>query len=54
MKPKAPCLKCEERNPGCHSGCEKYIKYKEKQFEYNQLKAKERMIDNVAKDRLYH
>jgi hypothetical protein len=54
VKPKAPCLKCEDRNPGCHSRCEKYIDYKKKQFEYNQLKAKERMIDNIAKDRLYY
>lgn len=53
MKPKAPCLNCEDRNPGCHSRCEKYISYREKQIEYNKLKAKERMIDSVAKSKVY-
>lgn len=54
MKPKAPCLKCENRNPGCHSRCEKYIDYKKKQFEYNQLKSKERLINSVAKNKIYY
>lgn len=25
--PKAPCLGCEDRFVGCHSLCDKYIKY---------------------------
>jgi hypothetical protein len=23
-----PCFKCQDRAPGCHSTCEKYLKYK--------------------------
>lgn len=26
-KVKAPCKDCEDREPGCHSKCEKYIEY---------------------------
>ena len=26
-KPISPCYKCEERQLGCHSSCEKYLEY---------------------------
>ena len=29
MKPKSPCLGCEDRVLYCHSNCEKYIEFKE-------------------------
>lgn len=54
MKPKAPCLNCEDRNPGCHSRCEKYISYKEDQIEYNKLKTKERFLNSVTKGNIYY
>ena len=25
----APCLKCDNRKPGCHGGCEEYRSYRE-------------------------
>ena len=28
MLPKPPCKNCEQRQVGCHSSCEKYIKWK--------------------------
>ena len=30
MNIKSPCLKCDNRNVGCHCECEKYIEYKKK------------------------
>lgn len=28
MIPKVPCKGCSDRKVGCHSDCEKYLKYK--------------------------
>lgn len=25
----SPCLDCEDREPGCHGSCEKYLAYKD-------------------------
>ena len=52
-KPMPPCLDCPDRKPKCHSTCEKYITYQNDNREYQKLRAKERMINNVAKDKLY-
>ena len=27
FKPKVPCHKCEIREPGCHSSCDRYKEY---------------------------
>ena len=43
MITKSSCYNCQERNPGCHSYCETYLKFKnhlefvrEKRKEYNE------------------
>ena len=27
--PPSPCYKCEDRKPGCHPGCERYLAWRE-------------------------
>ncbi len=39
-KMKSPCLGCKDRFIGCHSKCDKYIKYRN---EYDKLNKKEFM-----------
>ena len=46
---KAPCLKCEERSPGCHSRCDKYKQYAEVRRKINAEKKK----DMVRRDDYY-
>lgn len=29
MRPIVPCRECKDRTPTCHTGCERYEKYKE-------------------------
>lgn len=54
MKPKAPCLKCEERHPNCHSTCEKYVSYRKDLDKYNLLKQKEKAINRGIKSDKYY
>ena len=30
MRPQAPCKDCENRHMGCHSSCQLYLDYKER------------------------
>ena len=34
MKPKNPCMKCNERDGFCHARCETYAEYQKRQEEY--------------------
>lgn len=47
-RPKAPCLNCENRHPGCHSECEDYIAYQKanREFSYAHYKS----LHNPADD----
>lgn len=36
MKVKSPCYKCEDREVGCHSKCERYIDFSTKHQEENE------------------
>ena len=44
MKPKAPCLNCEERRPLCHAECTKYLYFRKALNEINELEAKQRLL----------
>lgn len=33
---KCPCYKCDDRYPGCHGYCEKYLEYRKKLDEVNE------------------
>lgn len=33
-KNKPPCVDCNDRDPGCHSKCAKYIEWKKNYMEY--------------------
>ena len=52
---KFPCLKCQDRKPGCHSQCEKYLKAKaindEKNEHRKKIKTAEVDAYNYAKAR---
>lgn len=37
MRPKPPCLNCEDRQIGCHAVCEKYIQFRKELDEVNRL-----------------
>lgn len=37
MKPKPPCLNCDERILGCHSECDLYHTFRRSLEEYNRL-----------------
>lgn len=41
-----PCLDCEERHPGCHSECEKYLEYRKKLDEARAKYQKQRETEN--------
>lgn len=34
-KPDAPCFRCEDRIPGCHGSCEKFLAYKTARLDFN-------------------
>lgn len=41
---KSGCYGCTDRTIGCHSSCEKYLKYREEIQKYNEAK---RLIDST-------
>ena len=45
----APCHKCEERHVGCHSGCERYIQWRDGNID-DSRKAKEQIFKNKLID----
>lgn len=34
-KPEAPCFKCQDRRPGCHGSCGKFLDYENIRNDYN-------------------
>lgn len=42
----APCKKCENRSLGCHSMCDKYLKFKKQRNELNDKKVAQGLIDS--------
>lgn len=46
-KPKSPCRDCPDRAVLCHSTCEKYIAYRNKQDDYNELVREGRDFENM-------
>ena len=51
MMKKAPCKECEERYPGCHDKCQRYIETKKKNIEEHKwltMKNKEHMGISAA------
>lgn len=45
---KAPCLKCTERHPGCHSNCGKYLDFRRDLDTYNAMQREDHGIDYVT------
>ena len=43
-----PCYKCDDRSIGCHSQCEKYIKWAGDKRELNKIITRERNIDALV------
>lgn len=39
---KSPCHKCEEREVGCHSKCDKYIRFRAELDKVNQARLEEK------------
>lgn len=46
-KPNPPCKGCKDRYLGCHSKCKKYIEFRKKKDEWNEL-----VIENKKKDKI--
>lgn len=46
----APCHKCEDREVGCHSKCERYQQYAEHQREMYKMREVERKARNINID----
>ena len=42
MKPKAPCLNCEDRHALCHSTCKKYLYFRHELNKINKEESKRR------------
>ena len=34
-RPKAPCMNCQFREPGCHGKCESYKEFKDERLEFS-------------------
>ncbi len=47
---KSPCYKCPDRHAGCHSECERYKEYHEKNKKRLELKKEEFNRENPEKD----
>ena len=50
MTKDAPCLGCQERYPGCHGSCERYLEYQQSRKVYNYNISKKRNADRGADD----
>lgn len=55
-QPKAPCLGCNERQLGCHSYCDKYIKFKSENEKFRAEKMRtikeNEIINDIEKRRI--
>ena len=44
-----PCKRdCENRTPGCHDGCRKYIEWKHEKLKQAEIQRKERAVNSEA------
>lgn len=48
----APCLHCEDREPGCHGRCERYAKWVAPILKAREARYKELDANNYEKERL--
>lgn len=49
---KAPCYHCKDRQEGCHSQCERYIKYRGELDKESRARAEENAAKGILYDRL--
>lgn len=47
----APCLNCENRKLGCHSSCEKYIKFDTERKKIREIRLKENELRDFNRER---
>lgn len=47
----APCKDCEDREVGCHAGCEKYLAYKKEREKLNKINAKTEIFLSYKKEK---
>ena len=47
VRPKAPCLNCQNRKIGCHDICEKYQIYRREQDDFNLFYNAEKNFERV-------
>ena len=50
MKPKPPCHNCENRHIGCHAECEKYIDFRKKLDDYNEVVKQDTLERTIITD----
>ena len=48
MGNKSPCKACPDRCPGCHSKCEKYIKFRQELTELTEAIHKQKHIEHIS------
>lgn len=52
-RPLAPCKDCKERHEGCHSTCEAYKEFNEKNIEFNKKSSEHNRKYESCKGSLY-
>lgn len=50
LKPKAPCLGCDERHKGCHSQCETYRQFIVANEKFREWRKQQQDIDHAISE----